>query len=76
MRSKRLRTSAQPIGLDGSSGLTGTKRKALSGPAGPKVRRTVAGTSCREEEEKEKKREAQSKHTPNHSSAHLSGKRR
>nr|XP_040042310.1 lysine-specific demethylase 4C isoform X2 [Gasterosteus aculeatus aculeatus] len=73
MRSKRLRTSAQPIGLDGSSGLTGTKRKALSGPAGPKVRRTVAGTSCREEEEKEKKREAQSKHTPNHSSAHLSG---
>ncbi|XP_077936761.1 lysine-specific demethylase 4C isoform X10 [Gasterosteus aculeatus] len=72
MRSKRLRTSAQPIGLDGSSGLTGTKRKALSGPAGPKVRRTVAGTSCREEEEKEKKREAQSKHTPNHSSAHLS----
>ncbi|XP_037327365.2 lysine-specific demethylase 4C isoform X1 [Pungitius pungitius] len=75
LRSKRLRTSAQPIGLDGSSGLTGTKRKALSGPPGTKVRRTVAGTSCREEEEeeKEKKREAQSTHTPNLTSAHLSG---
>ncbi|KAM8878455.1 lysine-specific demethylase 4C isoform 2-T2 [Spinachia spinachia] len=69
MRSKRLRTSVQPIGLDGSSGLTGSKRKALGGPPRPKVRRTVAETSCREEEEdeadaeKEKKREAQSKHT-------------
>ncbi|XP_075946201.1 lysine-specific demethylase 4C isoform X4 [Anarhichas minor] len=73
MRSKRLRTTEEPIGLDGSSALTSSKRKGLSGLPGPKVRRTVAGTSCREEEEKEKKKEAESKHNQNHNSVHLPG---
>ncbi|XP_037620608.1 lysine-specific demethylase 4C isoform X2 [Sebastes umbrosus] len=57
MRSKRLRTTEEPIGLDGSSALTSCKRKGLGGPPGPKLRRSVAGTSCREEEEKEKKKD-------------------
>ncbi|XP_031141840.1 lysine-specific demethylase 4C isoform X12 [Sander lucioperca] len=65
MRSKRLRTTKEPIGLDGSSTLTSSKR--------PKVRRSVAGTSCREEEEKEKKKEVESKHNQNQNSAQLSG---
>ncbi|XP_034386137.1 lysine-specific demethylase 4C isoform X11 [Cyclopterus lumpus] len=53
MRSKRLRTTEEPIGLNGSSALTSSKRKGLGSPPGPKVRRIVAGTSCREEEEEE-----------------------
>ncbi|XP_039658636.1 lysine-specific demethylase 4C isoform X10 [Perca fluviatilis] len=73
MRSKRLRTTKEPIGLDGSSTLTSSKRKGLGGPPGPKVRRSVAGTSCREDEEKEKKKEVESKHNQNQNSAQLSG---
>ncbi|XP_062284985.1 lysine-specific demethylase 4C isoform X2 [Scomber scombrus] len=80
MRSKRLRTTEEPVGLDGSSALTGSKRKGLGGPPGPKVRRSVAGPACKaekvEEEEKEGKkegREAESKHNQNLNSAQLSG---
>ncbi|XP_054460010.1 lysine-specific demethylase 4C isoform X2 [Anoplopoma fimbria] len=75
MRSKRLRTTEEPIGLDGSSALTSSKRKGMGGPPGPKVRRTVAGTSCREEEEeeKEKKKEAESKHNQIQNSIQLPG---
>ncbi|XP_068448176.1 lysine-specific demethylase 4C isoform X3 [Clinocottus analis] len=74
MRSKRLRTTVEPIALDGSAALAGSKRKGLAGPPGPKVRRTVAGTSCREEEDEEeeeeeekeqKRKEAESKHNQN-----------
>ncbi|XP_059194580.1 lysine-specific demethylase 4C isoform X2 [Centropristis striata] len=72
MRSKRLRTTKEPIGLDGSSALPSSKRKGLGGPPGPKVRRSVAGTSCEEEEEKEKKREAESKHNQSQNSVQLS----
>lgn len=82
MRSKRLRTTEEPVGLDGSSALTSSKRKGLGGPPGPKVRRSVAGPACKaeklEEEEKEGKkegREAESKHNQNLNSAQLSGKR-
>uniref|UniRef100_A0A8C2WH09 [histone H3]-trimethyl-L-lysine(9) demethylase n=1 Tax=Cyclopterus lumpus TaxID=8103 RepID=A0A8C2WH09_CYCLU len=81
MRSKRLRTTEEPIGLNGSSALTSSKRKGLGSPPGPKVRRIVAGTSCREEEEEEeeeveeKKKEkgAELKHNQN---SVLSGERR
>lgn len=73
MRSKRLRTSEEPVGLDGSSALSSSKRKSLGGPPGPKVRRSVA-TTCKEEE-KEKKKEAESKHNQNPNSVQLSGKR-
>ncbi|XP_029358469.1 lysine-specific demethylase 4C isoform X2 [Echeneis naucrates] len=64
MRSKRLRTTEEPVDLDGSSALSSSKRKSLSGPPGPKVRRPVTGTTCREEE-KEKKKDAESKHNLN-----------
>lgn len=74
MRSKRLRTTEEPVGLDGSSALSSSKRKGLGGPPGHKVRRSVAGTTCREEE-KEKKKEADSKHNQNQNSVQLSGKR-
>ncbi|XP_022614371.1 lysine-specific demethylase 4C-like isoform X6 [Seriola dumerili] len=70
MRSKRLRTTEEPVGLDGSSALSNSKRKGLGGPPGPKVRRAVAGTTCREEE-KEKKKEAESKHNLNQNSIQL-----
>ncbi|XP_023274902.1 lysine-specific demethylase 4C-like isoform X3 [Seriola lalandi dorsalis] len=70
MRSKRLRTTEEPVGLDGSSALSNSKRKGLGGPPGPKVRRSVAGTTCREEE-KEKKKEAESKHNLNQNSIQL-----
>lgn len=75
MRSKRLRTSEEPVGLDGGSALSGGKRKGAGGPSGPKVRKSAAGTDSREEE-KEKKKEADSKHNPNLNSIQLPGKRR
>ncbi|XP_071360353.1 lysine-specific demethylase 4C isoform X5 [Trachinotus anak] len=71
MRSKRLRTTEEPVGLDGSSALSNSKRKGLGGPPGPKVRRSVAGTTCREEE-KERKKEAELKHNLNQNSLQLS----
>lgn len=75
MRSKRLRTTEEPIALDGSTALTSSKRKGLGSPTGPKVRKSAAGTSCKEEEEKEKKMEAESKHKQNQNPFQLSGKR-
>ncbi|XP_041838666.1 lysine-specific demethylase 4C isoform X2 [Melanotaenia boesemani] len=63
MRSKRLRTTEEPVGLDGSSVLNSSKRKSQGGPSAPKVRKSVAGTTCKEE--KEKKKEAESKHNQN-----------
>ncbi|KAM3623925.1 uncharacterized protein V6R79_017035 [Siganus canaliculatus] len=72
MRSKRLRTTEEPVGLDDSSALSSSKRKGLGGPPGPKVRKSSAGTACREEE-KEKKKESDSKHSLNPNSAQLSG---
>lgn len=71
-RSKRLRLTEEPVALDGSSALGSSKKKNL-GPPGPKVRRSVAGTTCRAEE-KEKKKEANSKHSQNQNSVQLSGK--
>uniref|UniRef100_A0A667XEN9 [histone H3]-trimethyl-L-lysine(9) demethylase n=1 Tax=Myripristis murdjan TaxID=586833 RepID=A0A667XEN9_9TELE len=84
MRSKRLRTTEEPVALESSSVLGSSKRRGLGGPLAPKVRRSVGETTCRteeeeeEEEEKEKKqeeREAESKHNQNHNSAQLPGKR-
>ncbi|XP_026159643.1 lysine-specific demethylase 4C isoform X2 [Mastacembelus armatus] len=75
-RSKRLRTTEHPVDLSGSSALSSSssssKRKGLAGPPGPKVRKSVAGTTGREEE-KEKKKEAESKHSQSQSSVHVSG---
>lgn len=73
MRSKRLRTTEEPVGLDGSSTLNSSKRKGLGGPPVPKVRKSAAGTCKKEENEKEKK--AEPKHNQIHSSVQLSGKR-
>lgn len=74
MRSKRLRTTEEPVGLDGTSALKSSKRKSSGGPPGPKVRRSVAGTTCKREQ-KEKKKEAESKHNQSQSSVQLSGKK-
>ncbi|XP_069553478.1 lysine-specific demethylase 4C isoform X1 [Brachyistius frenatus] len=72
MRSKRLRTTEEPVGLDGNSALNSNKRKALSGPPGPKVRKSVAGTTCHDEE-KEKKKETESKQNQNQNLVQLPG---
>lgn len=72
MRSKRLRTTEEPVDLEGSSALNSGKRKGLGGPPGPKVRKSVAGTTCKQE----KKKEVESNHNQNQSSAQLSGKRK
>lgn len=74
MRSKRLRTTEEPVGLGESSALSSSKRKSLGGPSGPKVRRSATGTACKEEE-KEKKKKTESKHNHNPNSVQLSGKR-
>ncbi|XP_028264177.1 lysine-specific demethylase 4C isoform X3 [Parambassis ranga] len=71
MRSKRLRTTEEPVDLDGSSTMNSSKRKGLGGPPVPKVRKTAAGTCKKEENEKEKK--AEPKHNQIHSSVQLSG---
>lgn len=57
MRSKRLRTTEEPVALDGSSVLGSTK-KGLGGSSGPKVRKSAVRSTCREEE---KEKEANSK---------------
>lgn len=74
MRSKRLRTTEEPVGLDGSSALNSSKRRGLGGPPESKVRRSVAGTTSREEE-KDGKKEAVSKHNLNQNSVQLSGEK-
>ncbi|XP_029949009.1 lysine-specific demethylase 4C isoform X2 [Salarias fasciatus] len=71
MRSKRLRTTEEPVGLDGSSTLNTSKRKGVGGPPGAKVRRSISGTACKED--KEKKKEQESKHNLNQTSAQLPG---
>lgn len=73
MRSKRLRTTEEPVDLGGSSAPS-SKRKSLGGPSGPKVRRSVTGTTYKEEEEETKKK-TESKHNQNQNSVQLSGKR-
>lgn len=70
MRSKRLRTTEEPVDLDGTSALK-SKRKSSAGPPSPKVRRSVAGTTGK----KEKKKEAESKHNQSQNSVQLSGKK-
>ncbi|XP_030583877.1 lysine-specific demethylase 4C isoform X4 [Archocentrus centrarchus] len=72
MRSKRLRTTEEPVGLDGTSALKSSKRKSSGGPPGPKVRRSVAGTTSKREQ-KEKKKEVESKHNQSQNSVQLSG---
>lgn len=74
MRSKRLRTTEEPVGLGGNSALSSSRRKDLGGPSGPKVRKAVSGTTCKEEE-KEKKNGPESKYNQNQNSVQLSGKR-
>ncbi|XP_047434282.1 lysine-specific demethylase 4C isoform X3 [Mugil cephalus] len=69
MRSKRLRTTEEPVDLDGGSALSGGKRKGLGGPPGPKVRKSAAGTACKQE----KKKDVESSHNQNQNSVQLSG---
>ncbi|KAM4751443.1 lysine-specific demethylase 4C isoform 5-T5 [Anableps anableps] len=66
MRSKRLRTTEEPVDLDGSLALSSSKRKPLGGQSGPKARRSAAGTAYKELE-KGKKKQVEPKHnqTPN-----------
>lgn len=72
MRSKRLRTTEEPVDLDGSSALSSSKKKGVGGPPGPKVRRSVAGPTCKKEEaEKKKETNLKQNQTPN--SLQLSG---
>lgn len=73
MRSKRLRTTEEPVDLDGTSALK-SKRKSSAGPPSPKVRRSVAGTTGKKEQ-KEKKKEAESKNNQSQNSVQLSGKK-
>lgn len=72
MRSKRLRTTEEPVDLDGSSALGSSKKKGVGGPPGPKVRRSVAGPTCKKEEA-EKKKEANLKQCQTPNSLQLSG---
>ncbi|XP_026216410.1 lysine-specific demethylase 4C isoform X2 [Anabas testudineus] len=72
MRSKRLRTTEEPVDLGGSSALTTSKRKGIGGPSGPKVRRSVTETTCKEDE-LEKRKKTESKHNQNQNSVQLSG---
>lgn len=55
MRSKRLRTSEEPVDLDAGPALGCSKKKAASGPPLPKVRRSAAGPTCKRDEAQKKK---------------------
>lgn len=79
MRSKRLRTTEEPVDLDGGSTLSGSKRKGPGGSPEPKLRKSGPGpTACKEEEkDKEKKRDAEPKQqSQNPNPLQLPGKRR
>ncbi|XP_014899333.1 lysine-specific demethylase 4C isoform X2 [Poecilia latipinna] len=71
MRSKRLRTTEEPVDLDGSLALSSSKRKPLGGQSGPKARRSAAGTADKELE-KGKKKQAEPKHNQNQNLPQLS----
>ncbi|XP_032418375.1 lysine-specific demethylase 4C-like isoform X2 [Xiphophorus hellerii] len=71
MRSKRLRTTEEPVDLDGSLALSSSKRKPLGGQSAPKARRSAAGTAYKELE-KGKKKQAESKHNQNQNLPQLS----
>ncbi|XP_077426174.1 lysine-specific demethylase 4C isoform X2 [Vanacampus margaritifer] len=76
MRLKRLRTTEEPVGLDGSS-LCSSKRKGLCGPPGPKVRRSVEETPCtseKTEEEQEEENHGKRESRRNQNSLQLSGR--
>lgn len=73
MRSKRLRTSEEPVDLDGSPALGCGKKKGANGPPLPKVRRSVAGPTCRRDEA-QKKKEANLKQSQMPNSFQLAGK--
>ncbi|XP_017281250.1 lysine-specific demethylase 4C isoform X2 [Kryptolebias marmoratus] len=72
MRSKRLRTTEEPVGLDGSLALNSGKRKGMGAHSGSKVRRSGVGKTCKEVE-KGKKKEAESKHNQDSNISQLSG---
>lgn len=59
IRSKRLRTTEEPVALDGSS-LLGSSKKGLGGPSGPKLRKAAVRSTCRDEE---KEKDVNSKHS-------------
>ncbi|XP_030003271.1 lysine-specific demethylase 4C isoform X3 [Sphaeramia orbicularis] len=72
MRSKRLRTTEEPVGLDGNSALSSSKKRSLSGPLGPKVRRSCKPGKVEEDKEREiESREAESKHNQSPNSVQL-----
>lgn len=73
MRSKRLRTTEEPVDLDGSLALSSSKRKPLGVQSGPKARRSAAGTAYKDLE-KGKKRQAEARHNQNQNLPQLSGK--
>lgn len=64
LRSKRLRTTEEPVGLDGGPVL-GSSKKGLGGSSGPKVRKAAVRSTCREED-KEK--------DPSSTHSHFSGR--
>ncbi|XP_075887374.1 lysine-specific demethylase 4C [Nelusetta ayraudi] len=72
MRSKRLRTSEEPVDLDGSPALGCGKKKGANGPPLPKVRRSVAVPTCRRDEA-QKKKEANLKQSQMPNSFQLAG---
>ncbi|XP_038146215.1 lysine-specific demethylase 4C isoform X1 [Cyprinodon tularosa] len=55
MRSKRLRTTEEPVDLDSSLALSSSKRKPPGGQSGPKAKRSAAGTAYKETEKGKKK---------------------
>lgn len=73
MRSKRLRTTEEPVGLDGSLELNSRKRKSIGAHSGSKVRRSTVGKTCKEVE-KGKKKETDSKHNQNSNFLQFSGR--
>ncbi|TWW59841.1 Lysine-specific demethylase 4C [Takifugu flavidus] len=59
LRSKRLRTTEEPVGLDGGPVL-GSSKKGLGGSSGPKVRKAAVRSTCREED---KEKDSSSSHS-------------
>ena len=87
-RSKRLRTTEEPPGLEGGAALSGgggcsssrSRRRGLAGgPLGPKVRRSQQHTTCtpgeEEEEEEQEEEEEEEKEEDHQNSLRLPGKR-
>ncbi|XP_028301222.1 lysine-specific demethylase 4C isoform X3 [Gouania willdenowi] len=72
MRSKRLRTTEEPVALEGCSSMNSSRKKGLGERQGAKFRKSASGSACKVGN-KEKRKQAESTHSHDQTSALIPG---